>query len=341
MIKTNRLLTRRNCIVSISLYLVSAVLVLIAAPFIGSEPIRPGVVFRDIIGNGSNRSTEAMIFVYQRAPRVLLGFLVGGSLALVGGVLQVILRNPLAAPATLGLTGAGSVGAVLAISIPTLSISWGPFSTVQLFALLGSALALGAIYLMARSPQGVSMNTLLLAGVMIGIICGAVIPLIRFLAHPNYLVAMDRWMMGGLDVIGFRELAGLFPFLLPGVGLLFMQMSALNHLSLGEEIAMGQGVNVAAVQRVSFIAGSLSVAGVVSIAGPIFFVGLIVPHCVRRISGFDHRIVLPGTFLAGGTFLVFCDIFARTLIAPTEMPVGIITAILGGPFFIYLLIKKK
>jgi len=152
---------------------------------------------------------------------------------------------------------------------------------------------------------------------------------------------MDHWLMGGLDIVGYRSLAALLPLLLPGAGMLFMQMGSYNLLALGEEMALGYGVDVISVQRLSLIGGGLATAGAVSIAGPIGFVGLLVPHAVRRLSGFDHRILLPASFLAGGTLLVICDTIARTIVAPTEMPVGIITALVGGPFFIYLLFRKK
>jgi len=335
-----KLLTRRRCVMTVFVYLVFAVVVLGGAPLIGSEALDYRQIISDLRGTVS-WSIDTHIFVYQRLPRVLLGFLVGGALALVGSVLQVILRNPLAAPHILGITGGGTVGAVLAISVPGLAVSWGPFSSVQLFALLGAGLTMLMIYLIAKRPQGVSMNTLLLAGVTIGILCGALILLIKYLANPHLLVAMDRWMMGGLDVVNYREVTALLPLLAPGAALLFMQMANYNHLSLGEEMALGHGIDVAAVQRISFIASGLVTAGAVSMAGPIGFVGLVVPHVIRRISGYDHRILLPSCFLAGGGFLVACDTIARTVVAPTEMPAGIITALVGGPFFVYLLLKKR
>ena len=185
------------------------------------------------------------------------------------------------------------------------------------------------------------MNTLLLAGVTMGILCGAMNMLVQYLASPHRLVAMNRWMMGGLDVVGYRDLAAMLPLLAPGLGLLFMQMASLNHLALGDEMAAGHGVDVRMVHLVSFVGGSLATASVVSVAGPITLVGLLVPHAVRRISGFDHRVVLPGAFLLGGSLLAVCDTVARVIVRPTEMPVGIITAVVGGPFFIYLLLKRR
>jgi iron complex transport system permease protein len=160
------------------------------------------------------------------------------------------------------------------------------------------------------------------------------------LASPNYLVQLDRWLMGGLEVIGFREIAGLMPLLVPGLLLLFSCLVELNHLALGPDLAQGQGVDVRSVQYRIFFGSGLATAAVVSIAGPIGFVGLIIPHAVRRVSGFDHRLVLPGSFLIGAGFLVICDTAARTLLAPREIPVGVITAMVGGPMFIYLLVRR-
>lgn len=167
------------------------------------------------------------------------------------------------------------------------------------------------------------------------------IMLIRYISSPNLLVAMDRWLMGGLDATGYRKIASILPLLLQGAGILLIQATSFNHLALGKEMAMGHGVNVANLQRTSFLAGSLLVAAIVSLTGPIGFVGLLTPHAVRRLSGYNHLIVLPASFLLGASFLVLCDTIARTVVSPTEMPVGIITTLIGGPFFIYLLLVKS
>jgi len=317
------LLTRRRCLMLVAAYLVPSLAVACVAPLVGSE------------------RTDAEILWSLRVPRVALGFLAGGTLALVGASLQVVLRNPLAEPYTLGIASGGALGAVVAISVPGLSLAAGPLSTVQLFSLAGCGASLALIYALARRPQGVATGILLLAGVTIGILCGALILLVRYLADPNLLVAMDRWVMGGLDVVGYRALGSLAPFLLPGLGLLALQTAALNHLALGEDMAAGHGVDVAAVHNDVFLGAGLATAAVVSITGPIGFVGLIVPHAVRRLSGFDHRVVLPASFLLGGAFLVACDALARTVVAPAEMPVGIITALVGGPAFIRILLKRR
>ncbi len=333
------MLTGKRFVLLMAGYALLSVLVLAGAPFFGSERLGLANVTNALFSHIPH--VDADIFFYHRIPRVLLAFLVGGSLAVAGSSLQVVLRNPLAEPFILGIAGAGAVGAVIVISVPGLSIYFGPFSSVQLFSLLGCILCVGAIYWLARSPLGVSMNTILLAGVTVNILCGAAILLVRYIVSPHLLVAMDRWMMGGLDIVGYRELSALLPLLLPGLLLLFLQGHALNQLAFGEEMAMGHGVNVGAVQKQVFLGTGLATAAAVSLSGPIGFVGLIIPHAVRRLSGVDHRVVLPASFCLGGAFLTVCDLFARTVVAPTEMPVGIITAIIGGPVFFRILLKRS
>jgi iron complex transport system permease protein len=331
--------TKTHFLVHFSSYLVLAMIALIVSPFIGGEKLDWSIVFTDLFTNG--RSVDTMIVLYQRIPRIMLGFLTGGSLALVGSVFQVILRNPLATPYTLGVTGGGTLGAVIAISLPGLYIDFGPFSTIQLFSLAGSSAIIILIYFLSKSKHGLSIYTILLAGVTLGIICSAMILFLRYLVNPFQLVYMDRWMMGGLNIIGYKELSSTFPFLLPGLFLLFTQANSLNLLTFGSEMASGYGVEVQKVQIRSLMGGCLATASVVSLSGAIGFIGLIIPHGIRRISGYDHKLVLPCSFLAGGSFLVICDVIARTVRHPAEIPVGIITALIGGPIFIKILLKKR
>jgi len=331
-------LTRKRLAVLIASYALLSAATLLLSPLVGSERLSWNQVVGALLSQVG--SVDADIFLYHRIPRVLLAFLVGGSLAVAGSALQVALRNPLAEPFILGITGGGALGAVVAISIPSLLVHVGPFSSVQVFSLLGCILCLGGIYRFATSAMGLSMSTILLAGVTINILCGAAILLVRYLVSPHLLVIMDRWMMGGLDVVGYRELAALLPLAVSGLTLLFIQGNALNQLAFGEEMATGHGVNVTSVQKQIFLGTGLATAAAVSLAGPIGFVGLIIPHAVRRLSGFDHRVVLPASFLLGGSFLTICDLIARTVVAPTEMPVGIITAMIGGPVFLRILLKR-
>lgn len=165
--------------------------------------------------------------------------------------------------------------------------------------------------------------------------------LIRYLTKPHLLVSLDRWTMGRLDTVGYSCFYSMVPLTAIGLIMIGYHIRSLNHIALGEEMALGHGIDVARVQKYCFIGGSIVTAAVVSVAGPIGFIGLIVPHVVRKLSGYDNRIVIFGCFCLGGAFLVICDTIARTIIAPTEIPVGIITALVGGPCFIYLLVKRK
>jgi iron complex transport system permease protein len=333
------MLSRTSYLKTICFYLILAAVVIPVSMLIGSEFINPLSVAKDIAS--STQSMQSDIFIKLRIPRVLMAFFAGGILAMTGAVFQAILRNPLATPYTLGTTGGGALGAIIAISIPAVSIEFGPFSTVQLFSLVGSFLSLGIIYRMSVRSRGLSVNVMLLAGITIGILCSAMILMVRYMSSPHMLVSMDRWLMGGLDIIGYRQLGSVAWLLIPGCGLMFAQARSLNHLSLGELTAGGHGVDVPSVRRHCFIGGAMATAGVVSIAGPISFIGLIVPHICRLINGSDHRVILPCSFLMGGTLLVICDTIARTVISPTEIPVGIITAVIGGPVFIFLLLKNR
>ncbi|MFH1885853.1 MAG: iron ABC transporter permease [Pseudomonadota bacterium] len=334
-----RMLTPARFARALAAYGTLAAAVVLLAPLFGAEPLSFRAILDAVLGRGG--SVDAEIFLLQRLPRVFLAFLVGGSLAVSGAALQVVLKNSLAEPFILGIAGGGAVGAVTAISVPALMISIGPFTSVHLFTLAGCLACMAAIYRLASGDYGVSMNTILLAGVTFNVLCGAMIMLLRYLVSPHLLVAMDRWMMGGLDVVGYRELAGLLPFALPGLFLLFRHSGALNQLAFGEELAAGHGVDVAVVHKQVFLGTGLATAAAVTMAGPIGFVGLVVPHAVRRISGQDQRLVLPASFLLGGGFLTLCDLCARTVVAPTEMPVGIITAMIGGPVFLRILFKSR
>jgi len=311
--------------------------VAVISPWIGPE----WITFSDVFSAGPGISSPAKdIFLLQRIPRVLLALIAGGALALTGAVFQVLFRNPLVEPFTLGISGSSALGAFFTILYPSLWLKWGPFSSVQLFAAMGAGACLFLVYTLSNRPEGISIYTLLLTGVTISIICSGAILLLTYLSDPHSLIVFQHWMMGGIDVIGYHGLFSLSPLLIPALIVLFLHSKELNHMALNDEMAAGHGVAIKTVRRTVFIGGGLAAAAVVSIVGPISFVGLIIPHAVRRLSGYDQRVVLPGSFFLGGASLAVCDIIARTLIAPTEIPVGIITAVIGGPLFIRLLVSK-
>ena len=307
-------------------------------PWIGAEKLN----FREILSFLTGEWTaDGMIFFQIRLPRVLMGLLAGGALAMAGAALQVIFRNPLAEPWTLGIAGGASLGAFLARVCPFLWLAWGPLNTSQALALLGAAAALGLVLSLARRPGGAGAQTLLLAGVTIGVISGGAIMVISGFISPWKLAEFHRWLLGGLDAADGSSIGALAALAVPGIAILARQARSLNPLGLGEEMAAGQGVEVARVRRWTAIGAGLASAGVAAVAGPIGFVGLLAPHAVRRIVGPDLRLVLPCSFLFGGALLAACDAVGRWAAAPLEVPVGALTAVLGGPLFLALLARQR
>ncbi len=344
------LLTLRRFSLVCGIYLLFALAAMVLSSMIGAEPIHlPRMLAAWWTWRAGPEQTQApsevFIFFELRLPRILLAFVTGAALAVVGAVFQALLRNPLATPFTLGTASGGSFGAALGFFLPgylpAVAFSWGPITHVQCLSLAGSLLAILMIYGLARASGRISTMELLLAGVTLGMIFSSLIMALRYFASPHIVVDMDRWLMGSLNVIGYRDLLSLLPLLVIGLGVLLGLARQLDQLALGEEMALGRGVNVPRLQALAFFFGSMAVGVVVAEAGLIGFVGLIVPHTVRRLSGPDHRLLLPCTLLAGGGFLVLCDTVARSLLSPTVLPVGIVTSILGGPFFIYLLVTRR
>lgn len=321
-------------IVLIGLAIWAAALTL--CPLAGAESVDAGKAFSDYFSGIA--SPEASILFQQRIPRVLLALLAGGALALAGVAFQALLSNPLASPYTLGIASGSALGAVAAINLGLAGASVAlRFSVMQVASLAGAGAVTLAIYLMSRRKGRFSMMGLLLAGVTLGLISASLILFVRYISRPGEVVVMDRWMMGGLSAVGYGEVLSLLPFVVVGGGVLFLSAGALNQLAFGEELASGRGVDVQALQKRCFASASLATAGVVAVTGPIGFVGLIVPHAVRRILGPDHLTLMPMAFFAGGAFLAVCDLAGRVVMQSMELPVGIVTAMLGGPFFLLLI----
>ena len=290
---------------------------------------------------GETQNAPHYIILWQvRVPRVLLAFMVGGSLAAVGASLQALLRNPLADPYVIGISSGAALGAAVAVlfgiglSIPGLSVL--PF-----YAFLGALFALLIVYRIAVSYGSFSIHTLLLGGVVLNAIFSALILFLTTLADPYKASGMYAWLMGSLTGPDFPTVLVLAVYLLLGVAVLISQASALNLLTLGEEAARSLGVEVERVKRVLFAAAALLTGSVVAFSGLIGFVGLIVPHAVRLVFGADHRLLLIASGMVGGIFLMLADTVARTLLSPTEIPVGVMTALVGGPVFLYLLVRQR
>ena len=307
-------------------------------PWIGAEKLN----FREVLTFMTGEWTaDGMIFFQIRLPRVLMGLLAGGALGMAGAALQVMFRNPLAEPWTLGIAGGASLGAFIARICPFLWFALGPLNTSQVLALAGAGVALAIVLSVARRPGGAGAQTLLLAGVTLGVISGGAIMVISGFISPWKLAEFHRWLLGGLDAADWRQVGTLATLAVPGLAILALQTRDYNPLGLGEEMAAGQGVEVARVRRWTAIGAGIASAGVAAVAGPIGFVGLLAPHAVRRIVGPDMRMAMPCSFLFGGALLAACDACGRWAASPLEVPVGALTAVLGGPFFLWLLARRR
>lgn len=309
------------------------IVVLSFTPFIGMKHIPPGVLF-----HSSRIPWESEILWQFRIPRVLTAFLAGAGLGLSGMAFQAMFRNPLATPFTLGVSSGAAFGASVYMSCG-ITFSILGISGLTLAAFLGALLAILIVYALSTARRGFSTATMLLAGVAMSFFFSSLIMFIQYLCDFTHSFRILRWLMGGLEVIGFDPLLAMFPFVLVGGAVILFLTHELNLLTVGEEIAASRGVALTAVKKLIFFGTSLMVGGVVAICGPIGFVGMMTPHICRLIIGPNHRYLTPATLLFGGVFLTLCDTLARTLIAPAEIPVGIITALLGGPFFLWLLIS--
>ena len=316
-----------------TLIVLFALLVLAAAPFAGMTKI-PLSVLKNINAD----TTEARIFYSLRLPRVFTAFLAGAALACCGVALQAMFRNPLAAPFTLGISGGAAFGAAIYVMFAGfIQIKFGGI----LFSFAGALAAILLVYGLTKIKKGFSAGTMLLAGIAVNFFFSSLILLLQYISDFTQSFMVVRWLMGSIDVTGYLVPASMFIFTLAGVIIISSQSLKLNLMSISDEIAITRGVNVQNTRKIIFLATSIMVAAVVAYCGPIGFVGLMAPHICRLLVGSDHKILTPASVLFGGAFLTLCDTIARTLIAPAEIPVGVITALLGGPFFIWLLIRDS
>lgn len=303
---------------------------LVGAPLLGSQELDLG---QALAGEGRSGA----ILWQLRLPRVLLGLFAGAILAGSGCAFQTLFRNPLAEPYTLGVAGGAALGAVAAIA-------WagdGFGLSVAMASFLGALGAAGLVLGIGARHGAFDRHTLLLAGVALSLSSSALILFIQYLADPTETFRMVRWLMGGLSVAGYREVLWLAPWAV-GLGALLLALRwPLNLLLTGEETAASRGVDVVWLRRLVLAGTSLAVGALVAVAGPLGFVGLIVPHLARRWVGHDHLSLVPAAMLGGGIFLALSDLAARTLLAPAELPVGVLTALAGAPFFLWLLLGKR
>jgi iron complex transport system permease protein len=313
------------------------VIAALAGLLVGAVPMSPSDVIAALVDrlpfvsvDHSLGEVESRLLFEIRAPRVVMGGLVGAVLAVAGAGYQGVFRNPLADPYLLGVAAGAGLGATAVIGLGAGSAAIPPV------AFLGGIAAVGATYALSRTVGGRTTTTLILAGVAVAAFATAVQ---TFLLQRNYetLREVYSWILGRLVTVGWGEVRTLVPYALVASAVLVALRRLLDVLGLGDEEAVGLGVNVARVRRLVVLAATLATAAAVSVSGLIAFVGIIVPHTIRLLTGWSYRVIIPLSLIFGASFLIVADLLARTILAPAELPIGVVTAFLGAPFFLLVL----
>ncbi|MDR0828327.1 MAG: iron ABC transporter permease [Desulfovibrio sp.] len=320
------------------LFLLIAVCVALAfcSPFWGIQLISPF----NILQTGS---PDAEVFWRLRLPRTIAAFLAGAGLSVSGLVFQTMFRNPLATPFTLGVSSGAAFGASVYFAYFHVGAAIGFLGSLGSlgFALGGGLGSMLLVYLLTRARGGFSTPVMLLAGVIINFFFASLVMFIQYLSSAYDTLRIMHWLMGSLTDLQIARLADLFFIVLAGACILWRLSPELDLLSAGEELAASRGVAIRRTKLLVFVIASMIVGAVVSLAGPIGFVGMMIPHIARLSLGQSHRLLLPASALLGGVFLILCDLAARLVLAPAELPVGIITALIGGPFFLWTLFRAN
>ncbi|MCF8068908.1 MAG: iron ABC transporter permease [Desulfobacterales bacterium] len=326
---------RRMTLISLFLMLILIISIFLAIS-VGAAGGNMKNVFQALLGGDTSDSMLKTIIWDLRFPRALLAALVGATLSLGGLVFQALLRNPLAEPYILGVSGGSAIGAILGILLGLSN-----FPGVSFTAFLGSMGTLFLVLMMSSGASVLKKDSLLLAGVMINAFCSAVIMFMVSLVQDSRLHNIIFWLMGDLSMAGMDQVGILSAMLIPCFILMFRLSHDMNLLLMGSEMAMSMGVHIKVVTYTLLIVTSFMVSATVSQCGLLGFVGLIIPHMLRMIFGPDHRVLVPACILGGASYMVLCDLLARVLSRHGELPVGVITAMIGVPLFIYLLMKSK
>lgn len=305
----------------------SSFVVAFAAPWIG-------------LGDIKNEIVQQQILLDIRLPRVMFAFVAGAGLSLCGMVFQAMFHNPLATPFTLGVASGASFGAACMV-FAGLNVTLLGFDIITIGAFIGALVAITFVFFISQLQRGFSSETLLLTGVATSFFFSSLILFIQYLSDMTDSFMIMRWLMGGLSSASYHSLLQLIPIVTISTAIILWLSRELNLLMAGDDIALSRGVSVKQVRYLLFFSTSLCVGGIVALCGPIGFIGMMVPHICRLLIGTDHRWLTPATLMFGGGFLILCDGIARLLIAPAEIPVGVITTLLGGPFFLWLLIKRR
>jgi len=322
-------------------YTAAVIIVLILALIsllIGSSQIAVKDIFAFLSSNGEISASSRLILEEIRLPRIILSFIVGAGLAAAGTVFQGVIRNPMVDPYIIGISAGAGTGVMFALLLG-LEVVFFSLNAVPAFAFLGALLTVFLVYQLAKVGGKLPVLTFLLAGVAVSFILNSVMSFLMVIRTEN-LQQIVYWLMGSLAGTTWSDIKMILPYFIVGLLVIIYYLKDLNIILLGEESAVHLGVNVERVKIVLLAAASLITASVVSVSGSIGFIGLVVPHIARMIIGPDHRKLLPLAVILGGAFLLITDSIARTVMAPLELPVGIITALAGGPYFIYLLRTK-
>jgi len=284
-------------------------------------------------------STTETIILDIRLPRIILAGLVGAALAIAGATYQGLFRNPLADPYLIGVAQGASLGAVIGFLLPFNWHGMG-FGIIPLLAFTGALISVAIVYSLARVGKTLPVTTLILAGVALGALWGSIVSYL-IITSGEKMHGILFWLMGSFALSDWSEVKIVLPYVVVGVAVILLYSRSLNIMQLDEEQAQQLGINVEKVKLILLAAATLITAAAVSFVGTIGFVGIIIPHAVRLIWGPDYRFLLPLSLISGALFLILADLVARTVLAPTEIPIGVITAVCGAPFFLYLLRSKK
>jgi iron complex transport system permease protein len=285
------------------------------------------------------QSTISTIVLEIRLPRAILAGLVGAALATAGATYQGLFRNPLADPYLIGVAQGASLGAVIGFLLPAVGHDLGA-NIIPALAFIGALVATAVVYGLARVGKTVPVTTLILAGVALGALLGSIVSYL-IISSGEKMHGIIFWLMGSFSLSQWSEISIVLPYVAVGIAVILIFARSLNVMQLDEEQAQQLGINVERLKLILLAAATLITAASVSFVGTIGFVGIITPHAVRLIWGADYRFLLPLSVLSGAIFMILADLVARTVLAPTEIPIGVITAICGAPFFLYLLRRRK
>ncbi|MBX4336082.1 FecCD family ABC transporter permease [Bartonella raoultii] len=343
--KVSRASLRKLTLLSLSIFLIFSI---VSGLLNGASNVSFFDFFHVMLTQGfgvSSKTRDYLVIIDIRLPRVILGLLVGAALAVSGVLMQGLFRNPLADPGIVGVSSGAGLGAVLAIVIgiafpASLASFLEPYKVI-IGAFLGGLLSTSILYIVATHHSLTSIATMLLAGIALGALSGAVVGTLIFIANDQQLRDITFWNLGSLAGATWLKVWLVFPFICGGLLLSPLLSQALNALALGEAVAGHIGFHIQRIKNIAILLVALMCGSAVAVSGGIGFIGIVVPHILRQLIGPDHRYLIPCSALLGAALLIFADTFARLIVAPAELPIGIVTALVGAPFFLWILIRKR